>query len=214
MGKKLAVLAIGAALAAAFGIGTMVPAPPADAAGTGVPIRFAYVGDSITADPPSWLHQMDDPTLVPAGGFAQSGTTSGQMLQAIAPVPHDVLVIMAGTNDVRLGITPATVVANFDQLVKKMGSTRVVIALIPPNDILNSNGINQRERGYNLNRALVNHAAKRGWLVGDPFSSFRRVTNGWVAGYTRDRMHPVPAASKAAADRMEVYIRQAFEGAF
>ena len=214
MVKKLAVLAVGAALAASFGVGTLVPTPHADAAGTGAPVRFAYVGDSITADPPSWLHQMDDPTLVPAGGYAQSAKTTGQMLQAITPVPHDVLVIMAGTNDVRFGITPATVVANLDQLVKKMGSTRVVIALTPPSDILNAKGINLRERGYNLNRALVNHAAKRGWLVGDPFSSFRRVTNGWVAGYSTDRMHPVPAASKAASDRMEIYIRQAFEGAF
>ena len=214
MGKRLAVLAVGAALAASFGVGTLVAPPQADAAGTGVPIQFAYAGDSITSDPNSWLYLMDDPTVVRAGGYAQNGRTSAQILQAIAPVPHDVLVIMAGTNDVRLGIAPTTVVANLDQIVKKMGSTRVVIALTPPNDNLNAKGINQRERGYNLNRALVNHAAKRGWLVVDPFSSFRRVTNGWVAGFSKDRIHPVPAASKAAADRMEVYIRQAFEGAF
>jgi lysophospholipase L1-like esterase len=211
MHKRIKSLAAAAALATAFSVGTLAAPPQADAADSTV--SFAYAGDSLTSGSASWLYQLDDPSLIPAGGYAKSGYTSAQVLANITPVAADVLVIMLGANDVRLGVSQGTVGANLDKIVAKVGAPRVVLTYLPPSDVTSSKGINRRTRAFQMNRYLAEFAAKRGWMIVDPWSSYRLGTMAWAAGASADRVHPVPKVSGAVANRMELYIRQAVDGA-
>ncbi|MFC0681221.1 SGNH/GDSL hydrolase family protein [Lysobacter korlensis] len=211
MPKRVRSFAAAAALAAAFGVGILVAPPQADAADS--TISFAFAGDSLTAVSTSWLHQLDDPALIRAGGYAKSGYTSAQVFEQIEPVTADVLVIMLGTNDVRLGVTPNTVASNLVKIVAKVGAPRVVVSYLPPSDVTNSNGIDRRSRAFQMNQYLAEFAARRGWMMVDPWSSYRLGTMAWAVGASADRVHPVRAVSGAVADRMELYMRQAVEGA-
>jgi lysophospholipase L1-like esterase len=211
MKKRITSLAAAAALAAAFTIGTVFAPPQAEAAGEA--IAFAFAGDSLTSGSTSWLYQLDDPSLVRAGGYAKKGYTTGQVLGAIGPVAADVLVIMLGANDVRVGASQGSVGTNLDQIVAKVGAPRVLLTYLPPSDVTSSGGINRRLQGFAMNRYLTAFAAKRGWMIADPWSSYRASTNGWTSGASADKVHPVSAVSGAVANRLELYIRQAVDGA-
>jgi lysophospholipase L1-like esterase len=209
--KHLKYIAAGAALAAAFTLGTATAPPQADAADA--TIRFAFAGDSLTSARSSWLNQLDDPSLVEVGGFAKSGYTTKQVLAEIKPEAEiDVLVILLGTNDVHFGVPRGEVKANIDKIVDKVGAPRVLLSYIPPSDVTWSKGVNRQVESALLNRYMLNVAYHRGWMMYDPWASYRTSKNGWTPGASTDKVHPVPAVSEAAADRMEEYIRQAVEG--
>ena len=209
--KHLKYIAAGAALGVAFTLGTAVAPPQADASDN--TIAFAFAGDSLTSASSSWLNQMDDPSLIKVGGYAKSGYTTEQVLANIQPVPDvDVLVIMLGTNDVHFGVSRSEVKSNIDQIVAKVGAPRVLISYIPPSDVTSSKGINRQVNSALLNRYMLNVAYHRGWMMYDPWAPYRTSKNGWTPGASNDKVHPLPAVSEAAAQRMEEYIRQAVEG--
>jgi lysophospholipase L1-like esterase len=157
---------------------------------------------------------MDDPSIIDVGGFAAPGYTSGQVLANIEAAPDaDVLVIMVGTNDVRLGVDPYTTRDNIDAIAAKVGAARVLLVGTPPINSTNYRGIDRRTKGYVLNRYLIKIAAYRGWMYADPFANYRGYNNAWLSGRSADGTHPTAAASAYAAARMETYIRQTFEGA-
>jgi lysophospholipase L1-like esterase len=209
--KHLKYFAAAAALAAAFTLGTVTAPPQADAADN--TIKFAYAGDSLTSWDSSWLKQLDDPSLVNVGGFAKSGYTTAQVLEKIKRVPDaDVLVIMLGTNDVRLGVPISTIKKNIDKIVAKVGAPHVLLSFIPPSDVTSSKGINRRVQSAMLNRYFNHLAYHRGWAVDDPWTPARTTKNGWYSGKSTDKVHPTAAVSKVASDRLERYIRQAVEG--
>jgi lysophospholipase L1-like esterase len=206
--KARKLLAGGAALAAAVGLGTLIA--PAQAAAEDATIVYAWAGDSLTSRGDSWLKaSWDDETLVSTGGFASSGYTSEQVLANITAQPDaDVLVIMLGTNDVRYGVSPAETAANFDKIVAKVGAPHVLVTFVPPSNL----SLDRRVDHYVMNRVLTQHAAKRGWTIDDPWSHHRASTGAWVDGTSSDGTHPTAATSQFVEDRMEVYIRQAVEG--
>ena len=78
-------------------------------------VTFAAVGDSITvADSPdfmggdlgdgSWATYVEGAGFGFAGGWAEWGATTGRMAEQVASYDADVLVVLAGTNDVAFGI--------------------------------------------------------------------------------------------------------------
>src|SRR5690625_3896685 len=86
-------------------------------------VGLVAVGDSITAaDSPdfsagelgaeSWVNYVVGEDVELVGGWAAWGATTGEMADNVEPADGDVLVVMAGTNDVALG-TPLTDAAEY-----------------------------------------------------------------------------------------------------
>lgn len=199
------------ALAALGLVAALVAAPtisgPAAAA---TPITFAVAGDSLSANSDSWMNQLRDPALQNVGGYQRPGYTTNGVYAEIQPGQADVLVVMLGTNDVRFGFDAAHITSRIEDIVDKFGGAKtVLVAFLPPSDYTDDNGINRRQQGIIVNRALVALAAKHGWSYGDPWSFQRGWDNAWGTGASTDKTHPTTAVSAQAASRMALYIRQA-----
>lgn len=183
-------------------------------------ITFAYAGDSTTAgnpptDPYMWRTYITDPALSFAGGYAHAGYTSAQVLANLTAVTADTLVIMLGTNDVRLGVASATTIANVEAIAALVGASHTILSAIAPCDITDygTAHINRQQVGFILNRAFVDLAASHGWLFCDPYNSVRHLDNGWKSGASGDGVHPHASTSQIIADRLSGYMHLAIEGA-
>ncbi|WIE79604.1 SGNH/GDSL hydrolase family protein [Curtobacterium sp. MCSS17_016] len=204
---------------------TVVPAPTTapTAKPTPVPtpapapskLTFTYAGDSLTAMDASWMRQLKDPTIANVGGTSIGGATSTRILERSSAHDADVLVVMAGTNDLRYGYSTKSILNNIDKITKKVGARHVVIAAIAPSNITNysKKHIDRRKQGEILNRDLQNHALTRGWMFVDPWAADRRLDGGWPSSRTYDGVHPTVAMSKKVSVRMQQAIHIAAEGA-
>lgn len=193
-------------IAAALIVAPAVTGPAAAAA----PITFAVAGDSLSANPDSWMNQMSDPGLSYVGGYQKAGYTTNGIYANIAPGKADVLVVMLGTNDIKFGFDADHITSRIEDIVDKFGGAQhVLIAFTPPSDYTDDNGVNRRQQGIIVNRALVALAAKHGWSYGDPWSFQRAWDNAWGTGASTDKTHPTTAVSAQVSKRMVLYIRQA-----
>ncbi|MDO7881492.1 SGNH/GDSL hydrolase family protein [Salinibacterium soli] len=157
------------------------------------PITFAVVGDSITAwtslEPglSSWVGTARSARVLLKGGWAVAGATTVDMLAGVDDVPDaDVLVVMAGTNDILGGATDASLAATADritEIVRETGIDRVVLSAVAPNDF-------RQEGTEKLNDALAALAARHGWTWFDPWMFVREADGGYVRGVSADGIHP------------------------
>lgn len=180
-------------------VGCSAPAP---ADGTGSPEAsaraargtFAAVGDSITdADSPdfaagdlgdaSWTRYVVDDGCAFAGGWAEWGATTALMAESVGPVDADVLVVLAGTNDVAFGIPFDDSAANLDRIVDVVGIEDVVVVSIPPMDALPAGAEAYNER-------LEGLAAERGWRFVDASAGLRTADGRFAEGMGSDALHP------------------------
>ena len=164
---------------------------------------FAVAGDSLTAwdndsfpEPRgefadvTWLHWAASPTIRLSGGYARQGAFAADIAEAIDEVDAEVLVVMAGSNDI--GVTdPATALAAIEAIVAAAGVDAVVVCAIPP------------QRGFTAeatahNAALVALAAEHDWAFVDPWVSVRDASGEWVEESTFDGIHPTADGAKAA----------------
>ncbi|MDR6573484.1 hypothetical protein J2X60_002130 [Curtobacterium sp. 320] len=200
--------------------GTAVRAATPDDAVTGAlgsgdrsgAVTFAYAGDSITARPDSWLHDLVPDTRFHAvGGYAHSGYRSDEVLHEIGPVPDaDVLVVELGTNDVNQAIPTATTIANVDAVVRKVGARHVLVVSGPPSNWTWSQwGADRRAGQLVLSRALERDAAEHGWSYVDPFAGFRQADGAWVRGASADGIHGDAATNVVVARVMATAITRA-----
>jgi hypothetical protein len=194
---------------------TPTPVPTPTPAPTPSKLTFTYAGDSLTAMDKSWMRQLKDPTMVNVGGTSIGGATSTRILERSSERDADVLVVMAGTNDLRYGYSTKSILKNIDKITKKVGARHVVIAAIAPSNITNysKKHIDRRKQGEILNRDLQNHALTRGWMFVDPWAADRRLDGGWPSSRTYDGVHPTVAMSKKVSVRMQQAIHIAAEGA-
>lgn len=179
-------------------------------------ITYTFEGDSTTARDSSWRPHIVASDLVQLEGVAISGATSAGVLAQTKPVDADVVVIMLGINDIRLGKSRASIKANIKEIVSIVGARHVLLCAIAPNDITDygSDHIDRQNLGFALNRDLAQLAADNGWLFADPWSAVRLKSNGWVSGADEDGVHPTEQTSiDYIAPRMTTYIRQAARGA-
>lgn len=189
-------------------------------------IRLTAVGDSTTAQDTSWLHHLTDSNIDVVQEIAQSGYTSGQVLnlaKAATIEPTDVLVVMLGINDIRLGQPRANVLANISDIQELVKAPHVLIGAVAPSNqtsyTVESTGavINRATAQFSLNRELAEMAAdrRRGWMFGDVWTEVRRMDGTWQSGTAvADGVHPTEATSIAqSGPRFSTYIRQAYEGA-
>lgn len=169
---------------------------------------FAYAGDSTTADSNSWLGQWADPDILPIGGFAHGGYTSAQVFTALAAdIDPDVLVIMLGVNDIRLGIPSTVTRNNIEAIAARAGGSKVLLCAIVPNSLTNDGGINRQQLGAIWNRTQISIAWENEWYYCDPAVQFRQLDNGYAAGTCElDKVHPKTASYALMATRLAGYM--------
>lgn len=168
-------------------------------------VPFAYAGDSITARPDSWLHQLEgDDRLHAVGGYAHSGYRADQVLAEIGPVPQArVLVVEVGTNDVNQAVPTEQTIANLNRIVRKVGAERVLVVAGPPSDWTWSRwGADRRSGQIVLTDALHTDADAHGWAFVDPFRAIRAADGAYVPGSSRDGIHPTAEANRSVAAAM------------
>jgi lysophospholipase L1-like esterase len=180
-------------------------------------VTFAVVGDSISAWDPSYANAhpwQDGAATLPlafVGGWAVPGATTTQMLaESAGRLPEaDVLVIMAGTNDLLPEVTdhrPASTLVRIDAIVRASGATRVVLSAVAPNDL-------RPDETAVLNAHLAALARLRGWTWVDPWVEVRSADGTYVEATTTDGIHPRPATARRVGIAMHTAIVDAALGA-
>ncbi|WP_022919278.1 SGNH/GDSL hydrolase family protein [Ruania albidiflava] len=181
--------------------------PTGDGAGPGrQQLTIAVVGDSITvgSDPTfapgqvsedSWVrYAVGDPVEL-TGGWARWGATTAEMAAAVEPVPADVLVIMAGTNDLAAGTPTAQVAQNLEDIVATVGAQDVLLCAVPPLDA-------RPDVVPPFNEFLERTAEDRGWAWVDPAAEIRSEGH-FAPGMSVDGVHP----TQAGATQLGVHVR-------
>ncbi|MGX9900062.1 SGNH/GDSL hydrolase family protein [Arthrobacter sp. SA17] len=108
---------------------------------TSKPVTFAAVGDSITEanstdfsagkiGSRSWVSHVG-PGAMFAGGWALSGARSAVMAENASDVEADVLLMLAGTNDVFNDVPFEQSAQNLVRVAEKVGAEKVLVSAIP-----------------------------------------------------------------------------------
>jgi lysophospholipase L1-like esterase len=140
------------------------------------------------------------PTVDFVGGWAVPGAPTAAMRAGARPVAADVLVLMAGTNDVRLGVDWPETEDNLVAIVETVGIGRVLVSAIPPYDP-------DPGRSVDFNRRLEKLAADRGWTFLTPWSTFDD-DGSWTAGASADGVHPVPSVAAEVGRQLNVVMAE------
>jgi hypothetical protein len=170
--------------------------------------RFGVVGDSLTAGadhslgtdphgPGSWLPAAIGEPLEFSGGWAVAGAGTADMLAGVEPVDADVLVVLAGTNDVLDGVPWEASRANLLAIVGVTGVDDVLVVAIPPLD-----SAPVAAAGYD--HRLAELAGDEGWQYLDPWTAVSDAGR-WVSGASPDGIHP----TQLVADEVGQAIRTA-----
>jgi lysophospholipase L1-like esterase len=176
------------------------------------PTTIAVVGDSLTAggsldfsggeyDRSTWVTQVLDDDIVLSGGWAIGGATTASMRAAVEPVDPDVLVIMAGTNDIGTGVPFQASKDNMDAIVRIVGGSHVIISAIPP-----YNPSPAAADDYNTNMAV--YASSMGWTWVDPTADLRS-GSVYKDGMSVDGVHPTAEGQTAMAEVLKNAIEDA-----
>jgi lysophospholipase L1-like esterase len=203
----LAVAAIAVTAAySAQGIPSFPPAAAASAppAETSDQVGFAVIGDSITAwvgkEEGSWTsHVGTDGVLFSENGWARNGAPLALMDDNTPRLNEDVLVILAGTNDLRSDVPFDERLDIIDSIVRKAGVENVVVSAIPPFDPKPS-------LATAWNEQLESYAADAGHVFVDPWVDLRTRAGSYLGDATIDGVHPTPDAAEQAAAPMRVAI--------
>ena len=170
---------------------------------------FAVAGDSLTAwdnqtfphpdgdfSTVTWTHWAIGPDVQLAGGFAREDLTAAQIADNMVAVEADVLVVLAGTNDV--DVTPVEeVLAGIERIVETSGLSTVLISALPPVD-----------GSAEYNTALEELARSHEWGFVDPWVSLRRDDGEWLDGSTNDGVHPKPDSAKVVGAALVAAMRE------
>lgn len=159
-------------------------------------VRVAVVGDSLTAGggrllsegltADTWMTYAQGDGVDYVGGYAKGGSTVQEQAAAVRPVADvDVLVLMSGTNDVRLGLGFAESAASYDAIVDTIRPKHVVVAAIPPYD-------RNPAAAARYEAALERYVVDKGWTFTDPWG-FARAGEVFAAGTSLDGIHPTTA---------------------
>ena len=174
------------------------PVVPGTVVPVATPVRVAVVGDSNStghkgdidtgiATDNAWIAQVGTADVDYVGGWAEDGATSARMAQNVKPVDNaDVVVIMAGTNDLAAGVTLDQLNDDVTSIVDTVGAKNVVIAAIPPISA-------KPDYPTEANASLKALAASKGWFFHDSWVDLRTATDGWVKQYMRDGIHTTKA---------------------
>ena len=172
-------------------------------------VRFAAVGDSITqGNSPnfsagltgslSWVTYARSPLDLFAGGWAAGGATTARMAANVEPVKADVLVVIAGTNDLAQGVPFAVTASNIEHIVETVGAPRVVVSAIPPR-----NSAQAETAAFNASLKAFVLAHQWEWV--DAPAGVREGEQ-YAAGMSLDGIHPTEAGAQALGRALDAAI--------
>jgi len=169
------------------------------------PLTFAVVGDSISArtdrtgadqSAGSWTTYAPDADLQYVGdGWAQNGAQLLEMQSNLSSVDADVLVILAGTNDLTSGVSLNDRLLIVGRLAEQSGASRILVSAVPPSDAATAQAIE-------WNAALSGYATAMGWQFVDPWTEVRADDGRYLAGCSADGIHPTPDAARITGTAM------------
>ncbi|MFT4603902.1 MAG: lysophospholipase L1-like esterase [Rhodothermales bacterium] len=167
------------------------------------PGRVVFMGDSITEGwdlPASFAER-------PYVNRGISGQTTPQMLvrfrQDVIDLEPDIVVILAGTNDIAGNTGPASLVeiagniASMIELALMNGITPIIASVLPAADYPWSPGLMPDIKIPALNAMLKAYAEVRGVRYLDYFSAMEDGENGLQAALTSDGVHLTAAGYEA-----------------
>lgn len=111
------------------------------------------------------------------------------MAENAKPVQAEVLVILAGTNDVANDVPFHRTAENVARVVQRVGVSKVVVSAIPPLDF-------EPETPARFNSEVKTYAVAQGWTFVDPMAGVRE-GDRFAPGMTTDGVHPTEAAARA-----------------
>lgn len=189
--KTFAAIAIGALLA--VGVCNTATAATVPSA----PITFGSTGDSISAYhdnngkiiPWSWVRfAIDDGDLSRVTGYTRAGADTKELFAHAVPIPGiDVMVLMAGTNDITHGIPTSSTLNYIAATFAKTGGEHKILSAVAPRN-------NHTAQTNALNYWLARLAKQHGWTFIDPWTRVRAANGTWVPGWNADSVHPTPEA--------------------
>jgi lysophospholipase L1-like esterase len=153
----------------------------------------------------AWVAQLPADEFSVVGGWAVDGSTASVMADAAGALPDAaVLIVMAGTNDIAVGVPTDSTLNEITRIAEAVGARSLVVCAIPP---LNW----APDAAQDLNAALQAHASAQGWLFVDPWVQMRNGDGTWVAEYLTDGVHTsaegYAAAGRQIADQLRELLR-------
>jgi GDSL-like Lipase/Acylhydrolase family len=197
----------------ALGIPTL-GAPPAKTSRAGAPsaTTFAVMGDSISAghnpyltdgvDTTTWISYARSHTVEWVGGWTHPGSTTTDLVDHVAPLGADVLVVLAGTNNVNHGLPFVTAEWDLTAIGDRCACGALLVVAIPPDERAPLGA------AEDFNTRLEALAALRGWSYVDPWDAERDGLR-WRAGRSYDGLHPVPEVYPTVGALIEAAIVEA-----
>ena len=188
------------------------------------PVKFAILGDSISHGGASYIPagqlscQWETYCNVPVKNLARSGDTTQTMLERfdrdVLPFAPEVLLIMAGVNDIRSGATAETVIKNLAALRDKCLAHNIkpvfctVTSMNPK--IIRQRGIPLTDGDWCNERERINF-----WIMQTPYfvDVARPLTdsNGYLrAELTPDGLHPALRGKKIIGEAIGDYLAKNF----
>ena len=160
--------------------------------------RVVFMGNSITE---GWSrHSPGFFSGKPYINRGISGQTTPQMLirfrADVIDLKPEVVIILAGTNDIAGNTGPSSLEMIMDNLVSMSelaeanGIKVILCSVLPAYDYPWSPGNNPDEKIPALNKMIKNYAEKNNLIYLDYFSAMVDERNGLVSEYTYDGVHP------------------------
>ena len=188
------------------------------------PVKFAVLGDSISHGGADYIPagqlscQWETYSEVPIKNLARGGDTTQMMLDRfdkdVLPFKPQVLVIMAGVNDIRSGSDAAAVIKNLEALRDKClanDMTPVFCTVTSMNpEIIHSKGIPLTDGDWRQEREKVNF-----WIMQTPYfvdvATALTDDKGYLrAELTPDGLHPALRGKKIIGETIGDYLKKNF----
>ncbi|HLO90773.1 MAG TPA: SGNH/GDSL hydrolase family protein [Lentimicrobium sp.] len=179
--------------------------------------RIVFMGNSITE---GWSEK--DSIFFKKNAYVNrgiSGQTTPQMLIRFRPdvidIDADVVVILAGINDIAHNTGPAKISEIYGNIVSMVELARankikvVMCTVLPAHDFYWRPGLQPAEKIVELNLLLKDYAAKNSIPFVDYYSAMVNEKMGLKEEYTEDGVHPTLAGYKVMEPLVEAKIRQA-----
>jgi lysophospholipase L1-like esterase len=210
------VLLLLTALTACGGGRTETAAAPLLEPAAGGTLSFGVVGDSLTAGvgpalagtsvpgAGSWLPGAVGEPLDFRGGWAVPGARTADMAAGAVAIDADVLVVLAGTNDLASGVPWPQVRDNLLTIVQVAGVDDVVLVDVPPLDL-------QPAAVGAFNAQLAELADDQGWQLVDPWAHVR-AGESWAPGASADGIHPTEAVADVVGTRIRAALLDSARG--
>ena len=174
---------------------------------------FVALGDSLTAWPAAdpWPNRLDaeDAYLRLIKNAGVPGNTTAQMRSRFtSDVLHyhpGVVFVLGGTNDLGLGISGSTTIANLRAIVLAAKANRItpVLLLVPPDSYTN-----MAARIDSLNNAIINLANSQRVAYADIHTPLSNSTGTYQSRYTVDGLHFSNLGAQLVANTVRARVRR------